>query len=135
MTEDNFNHAPHAATSGAAIENLDGTENQLNLDKKTPSRKKKAAPRRPTQTIDAAIAAGVPPKRLDELVKSWSKYNTHQALIKAKDEAKALVDAVAERRRKIAEELLACADKHGITITEARRMLEAMESSRGGRSK
>lgn len=117
------------------IENLDGTEKQLNLDKKTTSKKKKAAPRRPTQTIDNAIMAGVAPRRLDELVKAWSKYNTHQALIKAKDEAKALAEAVAERRRTIAEALLACADQHGITITEARKMLEAIESSRSGKSK
>lgn len=135
MTEYNPSSTTQPAASSAAIESLNGTEHQLDLDKKTPSRKKKAAPRRPAQTIESAITTGVPPKRLDELVKSWSKYNTHQALIKAKDEAKALAEAVAERRRTIAEALLACADQHGITITEARKMLEAIESSRSGKSK
>ncbi|WP_442682178.1 hypothetical protein ACSBPQ_10930 [Stenotrophomonas sp. JC08] len=135
MTEDNSNQPTLAAAASTAIESLDGTEQQLNLERKTTNKKKKAAPRRPAQTIDDAIMAGVPPRRLDELVKAWSRYNTHQALVKAKSEEKALVAAVTERRRKIADALLACADEHGITITEARKMLEALEAERSGRSK
>lgn len=135
MTEDNSNQPTLAAAASTAIESLDGTEQQLNLEKKTTNKKKKAAPRRPTQTIDDAILAGVPPRRLDELVKAWSRYNTYQALVKAKSEERALVAAVTERRRKIADALLACADKHGISITEARKMLEALEAERSGRSK
>lgn len=154
------------SSSGSAMQSLDGTDAALDVkalshteqpapgkskskskqaSSKASSKKKstgKPAAKRgtllakPSQTIDAAIAAAMPVQKLDELLKEWTAYNLQQAVLQAKAEAATLADAIAGRRRSIAEALLAYADQQGVTIAEARKMFdEALEAERSGKSK
>jgi len=98
--------------------------------------KRSALLEQPSQTIDAAIAAGMPPKDLDALLKAWSDFNMQQAQLKVKADTAALATAINDRRRKIADELLKYADGYGISIAEARNIFaDALEAQRSGKLK
>ena len=75
--------------------------------KKKPANKsttKRGAPiAQPTQSIDDAIAAGVSPRQLDELVKQWGQYNMQEAARQAKEATEAMASSVQARRRQIAK--------------------------------
>lgn len=108
--------------------------------KKKPAGKsttKRGAPiAQPSQSIDDAIAAGVPPRELDALVKVWSQYNMQEAARKAKEATEAMASSVQARRRKIADELLKIADGYGISMSEARNIFEeARAAEKGGKLK
>ncbi len=138
----------HTAPKG---DDLTGTADMLDLGRKNPTKPKSAARKKgvtksaakrkalleqPPQTIEEAIAAGVPPKELDALLKAWSDFNLQQAQLKVKAESAALANAISERRRKIADELLKYADGYGISIAEARNIFaEALEAQRSGKLK
>lgn len=119
------------------------TTTKVKADKRTrakkaakPSTKRSALLEPPSQTIDAAIAAGMPPKKLDALLKAWSEYNEHQALLKARAETAALANAISDRRRVIANKLLALADSLGVSVAEARKIFaDELEAQRRGKSK
>ena len=174
MTQYNPNSTTSAAASSHAIEDLNGTEKQLNLaggqtaaasegvktavkepknakaaqSTKEPKKAKagKSAKKpadklpakaaalifRPSQTIEQAIVSGVPPKELDKLLREWKAYNLYQAEIKAKVDNDALANAIEERRRKIAEELLEYVNGQGLSVAEARRMLTDASEADGG---
>lgn len=87
---------------------------------------------KPSQTIEQAIVSGVPPKELDKLLKAWKAYNLYQAEVKAKVDNDALANAIEERRRKIAEELLEYVHSQGLSVAEARRMLTDASEADGG---
>lgn len=90
----------------------------------------------PSQTIEEAIAARVPTKKLDALLKEWGKYNLQQATIKAKADTDLLVASIKDRRRRIADELLKIADGYGISMAEAKNILaEALDAERSGKLK
>lgn len=97
--------------------------------------KRRALLPQPPQTVEEAIAAGVPLKKLDELLRSWSKYNLQQAQLKAKAEAEALAKSIEDRRRNIADELLKVADSLGISVSEARKMFASARSVHGGKKR
>lgn len=103
----------------------------------TKSSAKHSAPiAQPSQSIDDAIAAGVPPKELDALVKVWGQYNMQEAARKAKEATEAMASSVQARRRKIADELLKIADGYGISMSEARNIFEeARAAEKGGKLK
>lgn len=177
MTQYNPSSTTSAAASSHAIEDLNGTEKQLNLaggqtaaasegaktavkepkkakaaqsmkepkdskKEKTGKSAKKPADKlpakaaaqilRPSQTIEQAIVSGVPPKELDKLLKEWKAYNLYQAEIKAKVDNDALANAIEERRRRIAEELLKYVHGQGLSVSEARRMLSDASEADGG---
>ena len=98
---------------------------------------KRGAPiAQPSQSIDDAIAAGVPPRDLDALVKQWGQYNLQEAARKAKEATEAMASSVQARRRKIADELLKIADGYGISMSEARNIFEeARAAEKGGKLK
>lgn len=82
------------------------------------------------QSIDDAIAAGMKPKDLDDLVKAWGKYNLQEAARQAKATTEALANSVQARRRKIFDELLKIADDYGLTPSEAKKAFEKKRASR-----
>ncbi len=135
---------------------LTGTDNLVNLGqepaqrektgkakkatKKKPANKsttKRGAPiAQPSQSIDDAIAAGVSPRQLDELVKQWGQYNMQEAARQAKEATEAMASSVQARRRQIADELLKIADGYGISMSEARNIFEeARAAEKGGKLK
>lgn len=97
--------------------------------------KRRALLPQPSQTVEEAIAAGVPLKKLDELLRTWSKYNLQQAQLKAKAEAEALAKSIEDRRRNVADELLKVADSLGISVSEARKMFASACSEHGGKKR
>lgn len=103
----------------------------------TKSTTKRSAPiAQPTQSIDDAIAAGVSPRQLDELVKQWGQYNMQEAARQAKEATEAMASSVQARRRQIADELLKIADGYGISMSEARNIFEeARAAEKGGKIK
>ena len=135
---------------------LTGTDNLVNLgqepaQREKPGKAKKATKKKPagksttkrgapiaqpSQSIDDAIAAGVPPRDLDALVKQWGQYNLQEAARKAKEATEAMASSVQARRRQIADELLKIADGYGISMSEARNIFEeARAAEKGGKLK
>lgn len=87
-------------------------------------------------TIDEAITANTPPLELDALLRQWSKYNEQQALLRAKADSEAMARSIEARRRELADQLLAHADKLGISMAEARKIFATTaEAQRSGKSK
>lgn len=161
MNEHDAAHAEHQASGSSnqnspfpgARDDVTGTDN-VNLGKekapKTKGKKKtstkKASATKPgaksnteltqPQSIDDAIASGMKPKDLDDLVKAWGKYNQQEAARQAKATTEAMASSVQARRRQIADELLKLADGYGISMSEARNIFEeARAAEKGGKLK
>lgn len=118
---------PGNALGTSKKDDLTGMDEKIDIqqdtaDGSTPRRRKTA---KPEKTIEDAIDEGLSIADIEALQEEWNAYNRQEAFRKAAEEKKALADRVAVGRRKFADQLLAIADEHGVTIAEARDIFRA----------
>ena len=91
---------------------------------------------KPDMTIEEAIDEGKSLPAIEALQKKWNAYNRQETFRKAAEEKKALADRIATGRRKHADELLALADEHGVSMKDAKALfLKALEADKKNKAR
>lgn len=91
---------------------------------------------KPDMTIEEAIDEGKSLPAIEALQKKWNAYNRQEAFRKAAEEKRALAERIVAGRRKHADELLAMADEHGVSMKDAKALfLKALEADKKNKAR
>lgn len=128
-----FDLDPASAASPAPVKKA--TNGKSTKAAKSPSpplapRKRGTRLEEPEMSVATAIEQGLSKEKVDDLLDLWKKYRRQQANDEAKADANALQAQVAKARRKIADELLAMADKCNCSMEVARATYKAALKSK-----
>lgn len=113
---------------------LDEIDIQQDASEVSAPRRRKVA--KPDMTIEEAIDEGKSLPDIEALQEAWNAYNRQETFRKAAEEKKALADRIATGRRKYADELLALADEHGVSMKDAKGLfLKALEADKKSKAR